>query len=233
MGRLPEHVQLMALALLNYADDEGYFLADPALVRSFARPFDEDSRKTTGALQELSRIEYVTFHQSAVHGSIGHIVNFEKHQYTSHPKASKIKQYASVNLPVTLPKESCPEQGTGNREQGKEQGGAQPQMHPLQYAERLLEILGMPQSFQNKTIIAQAIEAEAKYTGRQLASVAEFLAAKARDDRDEGISIDKFYFEDCKWRNGNGKAKPVSASAARSDRSKRNILDGLTRSLSS
>lgn len=102
MAKLPDHIQLLAIALINFADDEGYFLADPALVRSFARPFDEDSSNVTGSLQELSRIGYIETFGSAVHGQIGRIVSFKEHQVISHPKASKFKGYASSIVPVIV-----------------------------------------------------------------------------------------------------------------------------------
>src|ERR1700732_4824083 len=56
-------------------------------------------------------------------------------------------------------------------------------LHPQQYANRILEVLGMPQSRQNTLIVAAAVEAEAKYSGRTFAAICEFLAAKAMGDR--------------------------------------------------
>lgn len=126
MSRLADHVQLMALALINYADDEGYFLADPKLVRSFARPFDEDSSKSTGALLELSRIGWIEVFETASHGQIGRIVTFADHQVISHPKSSKLKGYCSSNIPVIFHECSMPEwkgmEGNG-REPGTSDGG--------------------------------------------------------------------------------------------------------------
>ena len=56
ISKLPDASRLMALAILNYADDHGYFLADARAVRSFARPFDDDSTISRAALDDLSRV---------------------------------------------------------------------------------------------------------------------------------------------------------------------------------
>lgn len=105
---------------------------------------------------------------------------------------------------------------------------ATPVPHPLQFAAKLAEMIGMPQTHVNLRTIAEAIKAEAKYTGREMDAVTEYLAAKVMDARDQGISIDKFYFEDTKWRQDNGKSERISPARARDERVKRNILDGLT-----
>jgi hypothetical protein len=65
-------------------------------------------------------------------------------------------------------------------------------------------MIGMPQTTTNNMTAAEAIRSEAQFTGRTMEAVCETMAAKIRDDRDEGIPIDKFYFEDAKWRR-NGK----------------------------
>ena len=85
MRRLSDTAQLMALALLNLSDDGGYFLADLFPVRSFARPFDEDSVKTHGALSELSLSGWVKIVDQPTRGRL--VVNFEKHgrQDCDHP----------------------------------------------------------------------------------------------------------------------------------------------------
>jgi hypothetical protein len=119
-----DSVKLLALATLNMADDEGYFLADAALVRSFARPLDENSRNTHGALTTLCEIGWIEIKKTATHGSIGRVANFAKHQVINRPSPSKLKNYfageSSLNIHGVLTETSVPEQGTGNREQGRE-----------------------------------------------------------------------------------------------------------------
>ena len=130
MGRLPGDTKALALALLNLADDEGYFLADAAYVRGFAEPFTDDSRKTHGRLRELQNAGWIETCEHPTHGLIGRVVNFQLHQAINRPNKSKLKTYFdSLNTHGGLTEGSrnvpCGnrEQGTGNREQGKEQGG--------------------------------------------------------------------------------------------------------------
>ncbi|HTA24717.1 MAG TPA: hypothetical protein VK763_14390 [Terriglobales bacterium] len=83
-------------------------------------------------------------------------------------------------------------------------------LHSLNYAAKVIEVLGIVDSKQNKIIIAAAVDALAK-SGMSKPAAAEFLVARALDDRDEGIPIDKFWFEDSKWNRGsrgNGKLTP-------------------------
>jgi hypothetical protein len=88
---LPDFTKLLALALLNYVDDEGYFQANPAIIRGAVFPFMEGSVRIHGALIELSRIDYIQLATDKHGRSYGRIVNFQKHQKINRPTASKIK----------------------------------------------------------------------------------------------------------------------------------------------
>jgi len=100
MGRQDDKVKTMALALLNYADDEGYFYADPAAIRSFARPFDDQSTTTRVCLQQLMKIEYLFIRQHETRGYIGFIIKFLDHQKIDRPKASVIKKFYDDSIPT-------------------------------------------------------------------------------------------------------------------------------------
>lgn len=50
LSRLPHFTRLMAIGLLNLADDEGYFYANPILIRAALFPFVDDS----GTIRERS-----------------------------------------------------------------------------------------------------------------------------------------------------------------------------------
>jgi hypothetical protein len=92
-------------------------------------------------------------------------------------------------------------------------------LHPVQYASRLLQELGMPETRSNSTVVGASISALIR-EGRSSASAYEFLLAKAKDARDEGVELDKFWFEDAKWRsNGrnNGKHNPNRAERRQAD----------------
>ena len=119
MSRLPYDTRILALGLLNLADDEGYFDADPDYIRGSVL-FREDSSNVRRMLDELSRSEWITLCGTAER-PIGRVVNFRKHQRVDRPQPSRLKQYALVedssNDRRALDDASTKEQGTGK---GKE-----------------------------------------------------------------------------------------------------------------
>ena len=119
MSRLPYDTRILALGLLNVADDEGYFDADPDYIRG-AVLFREDSSNVRRMLDDLSRSEWITLCGTAER-PIGRVVNFRKHQRVDRPQPSRLKQYAldedSSNARRALDDQSTQEQGTGK---GKE-----------------------------------------------------------------------------------------------------------------
>lgn len=124
MGRLSNETKLVAICLLSIADDEGYFRADPALIRSDAFPFNEGSVNIHGALTELSNVGWIVVRKHPEQGQIGLVVKFQKHQKINRPTASRLRAYYEFSEPSLSPhgalmEPSLPEQGTGNREGGK------------------------------------------------------------------------------------------------------------------
>jgi len=94
MGRLDDTTKCLAIAILNLADDEGYFLADPILVRNFCRPFDDDSTNTRRAIDELSKIGYIEVSEcDELAGGIGKVTKFSEHQRVDRVTPSQIKRY--------------------------------------------------------------------------------------------------------------------------------------------
>lgn len=119
LARLDDGTRMLAIALLNLADDEGYFYADPSLIRSEVWPFDDDSTKARRCLERLSEIGWITLVEHVSIGMIGFVVNFTKHQRVDRPSPSKIKAYTcSANDRRGIGELPSPDQGTGNREQG-------------------------------------------------------------------------------------------------------------------
>lgn len=86
-----EFTRLLAIALLNWADDEGYFMANPILIRGQVFPFLDDSKKIPGGLVELSRVGYIELGTDSQNRAVGKVVNFTKHQRVDKPKPSEIK----------------------------------------------------------------------------------------------------------------------------------------------
>lgn len=130
LSSLPESTHILAAALLNYADDEGYFNANPALVQAACSPLREPSVSIPESLQSLQTIGYIKLGTCPKGRRYGQVVNFSTHQRVSHPSKSKVVDLPIVwddsgNPPESLqsPPESLrPEQGTGNRERNREQG---------------------------------------------------------------------------------------------------------------
>ena len=122
LAKQSEFTRLLAIALLNYADDEGYFLAAPQSIRGALFPFLDESRKIHGALTDLSNIGYVKLGKLTDGRAVGIVVKFANHQVINRPQASKFKDSSSftddsVNAHTQLTagmEGNGKEQGTGN-----------------------------------------------------------------------------------------------------------------------
>lgn len=124
MAELPAETRLLAIGLLNYADDEGYFDAHPALIRGELMPYSEKTSRIPSMLEQLSSIGFLSVSQSEGGKQIGHITNFLEHQRINRPTASKHSRKthsrlteSSVSNHETITEDSLLERkGTGNRE---------------------------------------------------------------------------------------------------------------------
>lgn len=119
LAKQDDATRLMAIALLNFADDEGYFHAETNLVRGFARPFDDNSTITRRCLDNLSKIGYISICENNEYGHIGFIEKFSEHQRIDRPSYSKLKCYYSTNPRRTLDERST-EEGKGKEGKGKD-----------------------------------------------------------------------------------------------------------------
>jgi hypothetical protein len=115
MSRLPYDTRILALGLLNLADDEGYFSADADYIRG-AVLFREDSSNVRRMLDELSRSGWITL-CGTPERPIGQVVNFRKHQRVDRPQPSRLKQYA---LDESSTNDRRPLDDQSTQEQGKE-----------------------------------------------------------------------------------------------------------------
>lgn len=124
LSELPEATHMLAAALLNYADDEGYFNANVKLIQGECFPLRELSVTVPVSLRYLSDIGYLQLGKGENGREYGRIMNFGAHQYISHKKPSKLKELQvdwtdSGKGTGKVRERSRPER---NREQGKEQG---------------------------------------------------------------------------------------------------------------
>lgn len=90
LSEVSECACLLAIALLNYSDDEGYFNANEKLIKAACFPIRDTSSTIRRMLDELSNIGYLEFARDDDHRIYGRVINFSKHQRIDRPQKSKI-----------------------------------------------------------------------------------------------------------------------------------------------
>ena len=127
LASVSESSMIAAVGLLNMADDEGYFKANPKLISAAIFPLREPVMSIHGVISELSNIGYISVYNGTDGKSYGVVNGFLKHQKINRPTASKIKDLIDFTESSVINHEQL----TGgkerkgkerNREQGKEQG---------------------------------------------------------------------------------------------------------------
>ena len=91
LSELAPEVHILAAALLNHSDDEGYFKANPKLVKAECCPLRDDSTTIRRCLDELSSIGYIRLFFGFDGKEYGHVTKFLTHQRVDRPKPSVIK----------------------------------------------------------------------------------------------------------------------------------------------
>lgn len=119
LSTLPPETHMLAAALLNYADDEGYFNANTKLVKAECCPLREDSTNIHRGLEQLSKVGYLRLGKCADGKSYGHIINFLEHQKVDRPTASKIKALSVIWEGSEIPRRELDE-GSSLEGKGKE-----------------------------------------------------------------------------------------------------------------
>lgn len=223
MARLPDHVQLIALGLLNAADDEGYFRADPNLVRADIAPFTEDSLRIHGALTTLSKVGWIQLCEHPEQGPIGRVVNFKAHQAINRPTPSKIKAYwlteSSLSPHGVLTEPSLLEQGTGNRERNistppppaREDVGEIPSLDQTKAA---VMSSGIPDEF-----VSLVYETWTQRNGKDGAGIAVQVVPYVRS---------RWSKEGAEWRNGTHRSHPKQSHGNSKNSSGSNRNSGTT-----
>jgi len=124
LSEVSEPALLVAVALLNWADDEGYFKANPDLIKGQLFPIRDLSMSIHGALMELSSVGYIKLCRGSDGRDYGLLPTFTEHQVISRPKSSKIKELCnfsddSMNNHGSIHDDSI---GKGKEGKGREQG---------------------------------------------------------------------------------------------------------------
>jgi len=94
---------------------------------------------------------------------------------------------------------------------------------PLNCARRLMEILSLPQTPGFLRTVEASVIAEAGYLGMSAADASQHIADHALRAGQKGQPIDRFYFEDTKWRN-DGK-RQISKAVSNVIDTRSNLLD--------
>lgn len=134
MAEVSEAACLLAIGLLNYADDEGFFNANPKLIKAAVFPIREPSVTIPVMLRELSNQGYLTLFSTSDSKHFGVINNFAKHQVVNKPRASKIK--CLELLPESYGS------GTGDLPLGMDQGSGNGKETPSLCAREYLDVPG-------------------------------------------------------------------------------------------
>lgn len=124
LSALPEATHMLAAALLNYADDDGYFNANPKLIQSECSPLREPSVSIHESLKRLACIGYIRVGKGSDGKTYGQVVTFLDHQRINRPTESKIKgldivweDSLSTHTQLT---ESSPPERKGKEGKGRE-----------------------------------------------------------------------------------------------------------------
>jgi len=131
LATISPEAALLAIGLLNHADDDGYFNANPKLIESDIFPLRELSRPITVMVDELFRIGYIQLFQGIDGKRYGHIFNFAKHQVINKKNPSKIKELCNLPENYCTPTVELPVGMEGN---GKEK---EKELKALQRGSRL------------------------------------------------------------------------------------------------
>lgn len=122
LSQCAEFSRLLAIALLNWADDDGYFMAHHALLRGSLFPFEEDSTKIRRGLDELSKVGWIEVGEDKQGRPVGRVINFAKHQKVDRPKSSVIKGLCKFDDGSTTDRraiaEASSEEGNGREWKG-------------------------------------------------------------------------------------------------------------------
>ena len=168
MASIDHFSRLAAIALLNFADDKGFFFCCIPVIRGELFPFEEDSTIIRRAIDDLSRIGFLECGKTVDGKQVCRIANFSEHQRIDKPQRSEIAGLEvdwddSKNIPRMVEERSMTEteEETEGKRKGKENGMEE-------------EIEAIYQAYPKKVAKAQGVKAIA----RALRSVpaAELLA---------------------------------------------------------
>jgi len=97
LAKLPADTQLMAIALISWSDDHGYFEADTRAIRGAVMPYRDDLATIDRDVEALAEVGFIEV-RDADGRRVGRVVKFDLHQKVEKPKPSKLKEYFEAGL---------------------------------------------------------------------------------------------------------------------------------------
>ena len=113
-------------------------------------------------------------------------------------QAPVLEQLPTDGTATNVESEASPALQAKEAKAGSSRDEISADLSPLNYANRLAENLGLPATSQNLKVIAAAVEALVK-TGKSKPAAYEFLLARAKDAQQNGVEVNKFWFEDARY----------------------------------
>lgn len=92
LSKLPADTHLFSGGLLCESDDEGYFNANPILLKAHVIPLRECSVSVHDMLTQLSEIGFIQLGTADGGKRVGRVVKFAEHQRVNRPTPSKLKK---------------------------------------------------------------------------------------------------------------------------------------------
>lgn len=212
--------RLLFIGLWCHADRAGRVLDRGKKLKAEILPYDDCD--VENLLQQLEMRGFIQrYAVDQVHCI--QIVTFQKHQnpHKKEPASSLPPPPADGLVPVNtglvpeIPAPSSPSSLTLNPSSlnGELESDAPPAgLHPLNYGRRLCEDLGMTVEG-NVRVVASAVEAVMGKNECNGPAAYTFLLEKARKAEARGEKVDRWWFQDSKWKNVKaGEVPQVSAS---------------------
>lgn len=138
MARLPAETQLMAIAIICWSDDHGYFEADPRAIRGAVMPYRDSLKTIERDLKRLAEVGFIEVRETPKHGRVGRLPKWRSHQKVSHPSDSNLLPHFtdpasreafrndSGAAPEPFHDDRKGEEGKGSGEEGKGGEGKAP-----------------------------------------------------------------------------------------------------------
>lgn len=206
MASIDHFSRLAAIALLNFADDKGFFFCCIPVIRGELFPFEEDSTIIRGAIDDLSRIGFLECGKTVDGKQVCRIANFSEHQRIDKPQRSEIAGLEvdwddSKNIPGMIEERSMTEAETET--EGKRKGSTKGKEE---------EIEAIYQAYPKKVAKAQGIKAISRAlrsipAADLLAYVQSFARSCAGSDP-QFIPYPATWFNGRRWSDEQARATP-------------------------